>query len=250
MSLTLRLLIATACLALGVAVQGALQAHLHRADADGSVALVRPLADLPRQLIDPAPLDGTPPLSWQGEDDPEEARCRADKHFHWADELIYRSYRPSDGGPAVRVYLVYSRDARDREHHPETCIRDWQGLPEELSQRAVLSLHRQESRPVQRFRFRRGPEAYTTVYYWHYSLETPIEPGRSWLQILHRRLSMAAASVTAQVLTTAPLEELPIIENSLLPAIDQAMRQGLLPPTARVGCDRVPMTFAGNPGQH
>jgi hypothetical protein len=204
-----------------------LKAHLQ---ADGGAAfpeLTRPLAALPTRLGD-----------WQGRDLPDLASLRARLPF--ADDVLSRGYTLAEG-PAARLYAVYSRAGADREHHPEICVREVGGAAEDPAFAATLYLDAAQRRPVRRFRFRMGTEPAVAVYYWHYTLDAPVREGESLLQGLHRRLSRRAPSVTVQVATTAPPEELPRVERTLLPAVDAALTAAVLPATARPGCERLPI---------
>jgi hypothetical protein len=236
MSATARLLVAVLCLALGVVGQLALVDHLQRGTGPG-VSLTHPLADFPSELDAPGVK-----LRWLGETDAQEARYRQQAEF--ANELIFRSYLATGPGPAAKLYLVYSQQADDRKHHPETCLGDWQGLAEDSGLRGVLYLDGETSRPVQRFRFRAGVEQYTTIYYWHYTLEPAFQPGQSVLQALHWRWGHLCPSLTVQVFTSVAPEELAPLETSFLPAVDGALRQGHLPPTSCMGCDRLNMSLS------
>lgn len=241
MNLSRRLGIAAACLALGVLGQLGLQAHLHQAITAPRPTLAAPLSEFPRELRQPLPADPGTTLTWQGEDDPKQAEYRGAVTF--ADELIFRRYLPVGPGPGARLYLVYSHVGQDREHHPESCLRDWAGLAEDLAGRETLFLDREHQRPAQRFRFHSGTGQYSTVYYWHYTLENPILPGQSLLQVLYQRLDHYQPGVTVQVSTSASPELLDGLEQSFLSAVDLALKKNHLPETSKVGCDRDPIRF-------
>ena len=115
------------------------------------------------------------------------------------------------------------------------------GAPEDTAARRVLYLDAAQKRPVQRFRFRTGNAEYTTVYYWHYTFAPLPREGLTLLQSLHQRLSRAAPSVTVQVATTAPPEQLALVETTFLPALDSALRAGPLPEQTTVDCQRLPI---------
>jgi exosortase len=225
-----------AALALCVLMQLLLQSHLSAAGAaDEYPALLQPLAQLP--LLFRA--DGRENRAWNGEDSADLTALRAQVQF--ADELISRTYVPDSGEPAVRLYMVHSRQGEDLEHHPEICIRDVGGAVEDQSFATILYLDAEQRRPVQRFRFRTGLGRDTVIYYWHYSLDAATREGQTFLQALHQRLGRRPPSVTVQVSTNAPPEALGEVEQSFLDAVDRAMTQHILPPTARMGCERLPI---------
>jgi hypothetical protein len=244
MCLGRRLMLATACLAVGVLGQFALQWHLERAQGTPYPALARDLSDFPLDLANPVAEStaGESSVSgrWQGADRPDLEALRPRLGFV-TEGLLSRVYQPVLGGPAVDLYMVYSRAAEDRKHHPEICIREASGAPEDLSARALLFLDDQGQRPVARFRFRTGTAQYLTVYYWHYTLDPVTPEGQTFLQVLHQRLSHPAPSITVQVSTTAPADELQPVERDFLVAVDAVLQRDHLPATARMGCDRLPI---------
>jgi hypothetical protein len=244
MRLSRRLILVTVCLAVGVLAQGALQWHLSAARATPYPDLARDLSDFPPALANPlaeGPAgDSSVPGGWQGFDRPGLDALRARLPFV-ADGLVSRVYQPAGAGPPVDLYMVYSRAGEDRKHHPEICIREAAGAPEDLGARAVLFLDDRGRRPVARFRFRTGTARYLTVYYWHYTLDPVASPGETFLQVLHQRLSHPAPSITVQVATAAPVDGLEVVEKDFLVAVDAVLQRDHLPATARIGCDRMPV---------
>lgn len=220
------------CLGLFLVAQAALLFHL-RASGPESFPLMRaPLAEIPTELAD----------GWAGIDraDLDSLRGRLP---YTADDLLLREYHYGAGGPMVQVYAAYSKIGEDRKHHPEICIREVTGAPEDLAARAKIPLDPEHKRQVQRFVFRTGTSGRTTVYYWHYTLRTP-EMQNSFLQTLHQRLGQSAPSLTIQVSTgSANPEELKFIENQLLPEIDTALRSRQLPASATIDTTRLPVTL-------
>jgi hypothetical protein len=241
MTLSRRLLIAAACLAAGVAAQAALQQHLSRAPASPYPAFRKELAACPLTLQPPAETEPASaaalPEVWRGVDLPGLEELRARLPFH-ADDLLSRGYRALPAGPVVKLYMVHSRIGEDRKHHPEICIREVAGAPEDEDARALIYLDPEHRRAVQRFRFRTGTGEYTTVYYWHYTFEPTPQAGQSFLQVLHQRLSQPAPSLTVQVASIASPEELAAVESSFLVALDAALQREHLPAGTRIGCDR------------
>jgi hypothetical protein len=243
MSLPGRLTLVTVCLGAGVLAQLGLAWHLNAAAAGAYPELTRDLDAFPLEVANPAPErspdNGWPPATWYGVDRPDREGLREKLDF--ADELCSRTYHPNGVGIAVTLYMVYSRAGEDRNHHPEICIREVAGAPEELSRRAVIYLDAARQRPVQRFCFRTGNMQYMTVYYWHYTLDPTFPEGQTFLQVLHQKLSHAAPSVTVEVSTFAQPGELPAVEQDFLVAVDAMLQRDHLPATARIGCDRLPV---------
>ncbi|MBI1915252.1 MAG: exosortase/archaeosortase family protein [Planctomycetes bacterium] len=228
-----RLMLASCCLTVAVVAQWGLKQHLSGHESAEDITLRRSLADLPLTLG-----SGTHE-EWRGQEHP--ARQALAKQVAFADEYIYRVYQ-ARGGPAVSLYAVWSSLGADRKHHPEVCVRDVAGAPEDTSARKIVFLDREQQRPVQRFRFRTGTGTYTVIYYWHYTLNPAPPEGETALQAVHRRLGRTPPSVTVQVSTSAAAEELERVERSFLPALDEALQRAQLPATVAVGCDRVPVT--------
>jgi hypothetical protein len=246
MSLSRRLLIAATCLALGVAAETALESHLGSAAATSYPTLRKQLAACPLELrttTESQPTAGSSPSEvWRGVDLPGLKEFRASLPFH-ADDLVLRGYRELPAGPLVNLYLVHSRSGEDRKHHPEVCIREVTGAPEDLQARGRIYLDAEHQRAVQRFRFRTGTGQYTTVYYWHYTFEPAPQQGQSLIQFLHQRLSQPAPSLTVQVASLASPEELVAVETTFLVVLDANLQKEHLPAGSRLGCDRQPVSL-------
>jgi exosortase len=223
----------SAMLAVLVLAQFGLEAHLRASGPAAYPELRLPLDQLPSRLS----LD--PTVIWDGGDaaDLDELRSRV----RFADQFIARTYRASSSRAAVRLYAVYSRSGDDREHHPEICIRDVGGAAEDASFHGLVYLDAACARPVQRFRFRTGSGRYLTVYYWHYTLDPAPVEGQSLLQALHQRLGRRLPSVTLQVATDADPGAIGEVVQSFVVAVDRTMTDLILPPTARIGCERLPI---------
>ena len=233
MSLSQRLLLACGCLVAAGAAQWSLKLHLAVEDSGEELRLRGSLADLPLTLR-----AGTDE-EWVGQVHPSYNSLA--KQVAFADEFIYRLYQAGDG-PVVSLYAVWSSKGEDRKHHPEVCLRDVAGAPEDTSARKVLFLDREEQRPVQRFRFQTGTGSSIVVYYWHYTLNGAPLQRETAFQALHRRLGRTPPSVTVQVSTSATGGDAERVERFFLPALDRALQQAQLPSTAAMGCDRVPVT--------
>lgn len=231
--------LACAILGLGAAVYLPLWLHLRAAD-DGAYTR-------PRQPLDTLPLNftlsaATPSESsrWMGARHPGTEAVR--KQVPFADEVLYRYYSLESSGPVVVVYLAYSSSGEDRKHHPEICMREALGVPEDASGRTLVTLAGQ-SRQAQRFRFVPGSGRQVMIYYWHYTLPACDAGGLTWIQALHRRRKVSPPSVTVQVSTDATPDQLPAVEKGFLPALDAALRTDVLPEGTTVGCDRLPIVL-------
>ncbi len=240
MTLTTRLLLAAGILGLAVVAQYALQWHLDAAPQGVYPELADRLEALPMTLgetSDPAT------LSWQGVESGRVEAIRKRLDFE-VNGILSREYYPVPGGPAVDLYMVYSRSAGDRKHHPEICMREASGYQQDFKADGIVYLDKEQKRPVQRMAFHTGSGVKTTVYYWHYSFEPANTAGLSFLQLLQQKLSSPVPSITVQVASTAPLADLKeAVEKGFLPLLDTTMQQSFVPFPNRVGCDRLPVSF-------
>lgn len=237
------LFVGCAVLAAGIASQLALAAHVRPAGELGYPDLTGPFASLPLAygFTDP---DTRQKLLWKAEDSTEARDATRAKLPFKTDDLLVRNYGlfRADGNliGAAHVYMVHSRVGEDRKHHPEICVRDVSGSPEDLTFRGQLPLA--EGGSAERFRFLTGPGRAVVVYYWHYTLPPNPIPGQTRLQRLHQQVGVSAPSITVQVTALAEnAETLKAIEQGLLPALDRAARERCLPPGTRSGCDRIPI---------
>jgi hypothetical protein len=246
MHVSQRLQAAAACLVVGVLAQLGLSWHLRGSEVASYSDITAPLRDFPATLAATAALagtEGTPlQMMWFGRDADGLDEFRAKLPYR-VDDLLYRGYMPAQGGRPVFIYMIYSRQGEDRKHHPEVCVRDASGATEDLAARRQIALDANGERSVMRFRFRTGAARFTTVYYWHYTLEAMSPKSQSFLQALHQRLSQAAPSMTVQVWLDASPDELDVVEKGFLVAVDTALRQNHLPATARIGCNRLPIAL-------
>jgi hypothetical protein len=235
-SLILRLWPVLACLAAVFVAQIALNVHLRVAGPDSFPSLGAPLAALPANLITETG------KTWQGGDRPDLDDVRKQLPFE-PDDILLRDYRLAGTNIAVQVYAIHSRAGEDRKHHPEICIRQVTGAPEDPDARKKIALDADGKRQVQRFAFHTGSVGATTVYYWHYTFLAPTS-NNSLLQTLHQRLGELPPSLTVQVLTTTDSsDELDAIEKDLLPALDAALSAKSLPSTAMIDSGRLPVAL-------
>lgn len=222
-------------LAAGIATQFALANHVRSAGELSYPQLNDRLSSLPLVISDSR---GQP--QWIGQDMPEALERTRTKLPYAVDDLLIRSYQ-GRGGVFSQLYLVHSRSGEDRKHHPEICIRDVSGAPEDIGFRKQIPLG---DGFAQRFRFQTGSTRSVVVYYWHYTPSPVAVPGQTRLQTLHQRIGVAAPSVTAQLtLLTDNPAVLNTVETQLLPSLDAAARQQVLPPGTTTGCDRIPISL-------
>ena len=224
-----------ALLALGVVAQLALAQHIQNAGELSYPPLVGSFESLPLAFNDPS----TGHRTWIGQDLTEIRDATRKKLPFQADDLLMRVYQNSTGAFA-RLYIVHSRAGEDRKHHPEICIRDVSGAPEDIRFREQIPLN--ENATAQRFRFQTGATRSVVVYYWHYTPTPTPNPDQTRLQSLHQRIGVTAPSVTVQVsVGTDDKRTLDSVEKQLLPAIDLAARQKILPPGTETGSNRIPI---------
>lgn len=225
-----RMLVAAGVTLALAAANGLLFWHLQAAPAEFQ-QLTGKLADTPLRFGDAAG-------GWVGRDQVEYREHLLPKlQFNWS-EVITRQYLHTARPVGVNLYMICSPTGEDRKHHPEICVREVSGAPEDVSMRGKVPLS-EDGRECQRFRFL-GRGGSTAIYYWHYRLP-PAPAARSTIQELHQRLAGTAPSVTVQVsLSGDSPEHLALVEKTLLPALDRAIR-GVTPDGTVVGCDRIPI---------
>lgn len=230
-----RLYLVVGVLLLGAAGHWALVGHLGSSGLPSYPELLTTLETFPSELNPTT--SASPP--WVGSEHP--GRESVARQVPWNNGLLYRVYR-SEAGPFALLYAAYSRTGEDRKHHPEICIREVTGAPEDLDARKVVPLGPEGQGGAQRYRFRVEGGRPLTLYYWHYTLPALASPDQSWLQRAHRFMLVSPPSVTFQLTTYATGDGLDRVEAELLPAIATAMT-AVVPPGTRVGHDRIPVTY-------
>jgi hypothetical protein len=243
MSMQTRLILIAAILGATLAVQQALIAHM-RGGAELEYAHLRKsIADFPLTFTRSEALAAPAKSSeWLGMINPTEADERAKLPFT-PDALLYRTYwMKKNPSVALGVYMVHSRQADDRKHHPEVCVRDVTGAKEDLSSRAILFVDAEQKRPIQRFRFKPSSTKHQTVYYWHYTLPRVPRAGETPLQVIYQRINTPAPSITVQVWLEAETER-DAVEKEFLVFLDQALRDQYLPEGTVMACDRIPIAL-------
>jgi hypothetical protein len=180
-------------------------------------------------------------VRWAGVPHPNVADLR--KQVAFAEDVLYRAYGTHASGPVAIVYVAYSPRGEDREHHPEICMREAAGVAEDTNGRAIVALDAEKRRPAQRFLFRPGPGRHLFMYYWHYTMPPRERGDLSWAQFLHRRMKSSPPSISVQVSTAVPPEQLSAVEKGFLPALDAALQAHVLPEGTAVGCERLPIVL-------
>jgi exosortase len=229
--------VALTLLVAGVAAQFALAAHIRSVGEFSYPPLAGRLELIPLTITDP---NGE--RLWVGQEMVEARDSARAKLPFRADDLVIRAYQNA-GGVYTQLYMVYSRAGEDRKHHPEICIREVSGAPEDVRFREQVPLS--DGSSAQRFRFQTSAARAVVVYYWHYTPALIADPGQTRLQTLHQRVGVSAPSVTAQLtVTTDQPAALEAVEKQLLPALDRAARERVLPAGTATGCNRIPITLA------
>lgn len=223
-----------ACGILALAAQTGLWFHLHHGTVQPYAELEKDVATLPLNFA-------TPSRSWQGHESTR--RELLAQKIPFADSFLSRDYASEDA--TLNLYVVYSHDGKDREHHPEICVRDVGGATEDTALRGLVPLDEADTRIIQRFCFRIGTQPPTMVYYWHYTF--PLADATATLtplQRLHQEFQQRPPSVTVQVACNGSPAALALVEKEFLPRIDQELRQ-VLPSGVRLGRERLPIRFLG-----
>lgn len=115
----------------------------------------------------------------------------------FADEQVLRTYQHRRSGQPAIVWIGYSKNGRDRGHHPEVCMRV-AGRPEDRAQRQPLDAPG-DAAAIQQYRFGH-PGDFQWVYYWHYTLPMKESEDLGTLQRAYLRLRARPASVTIEVI--------------------------------------------------
>jgi hypothetical protein len=240
MTTTSRLRLSIGLLGAALAVQTGLLAHMSYGPTNTYEPLRKSFAALPTSLRTES--GGAAPSEWSFVPLPAEKEIRKKLPFVPVD-LTFRHCRAADRNVEAACYIVHTENGEDRRHHPEICIRDVQGLPEDASGRHVVPIG--DDRNVQRICFARTRSDITTIYYWHYTVLPEVQDGQSWLQVLYQTFSRTPPSVTVQVSTNVGRDQWPAIEKTLLVSLDRQLRNDHLPPRVKMGHDRLPIAIAG-----
>ena len=214
-------------LAVALAGQGIVHAHVTAPGIPPAGALIQPLSALPRELA-----------GWSGTD----VRVDEDRH-RYADQHVQRIYRDAAGRHSVMLWMAYSQEGLDRGHHPEVCMAV-AGQPEDPGGRDAVAVDGRDA-PVQRFRFG-YPGRHQWVYYWYYTLPSPGDPELSGIQQLYQGLRRRPASVTIQVFAPDRTADDGTVSRDFVKLVDAAL-QPLLGPGAKRGSRRMPVMVIDRP---
>src|SRR5262249_17830118 len=138
MTLSARFALINLVLCVALAAQFALTWHVRGGSDLIYPELRAPIAQLPLEF----PSNGEKSSQqanggWIGKTNPNQDATR-DKLPFVPEELLSRFYKRTDSTLLLNLYMVYSRQADDRKHHPEVCVRDVAGAPEDLDARNIL----------------------------------------------------------------------------------------------------------------
>ncbi len=240
-------------LALALAGQAALNAHLHNGQLAPPPELEPgTLSRVPVSLgawIEAKHLTTLPPSSSPVPPETQEAVAKVlenltrlpdstQTYFDRADDKVYRAYLhlgEENRNPPLVVWLwmVHFRSGEDRNHHPSVCYKV-AGKTEEVTQHGEVEVPGEKAK-LQRFCFT-GKTGRSYVYYWHYTLEPPAGQDLSVLQTLYLKRSQRLPSITVEVftnaLTPADLDQV----ADFCQQVHREMR-ARLPATSRLGSD-------------
>ena len=175
-----RTMVIVSLLALAVAGQVWLNLHLQAAGAPPKVPLKQPLKKFPLRMGD-----------WVSPGDQE-----ITDRLRVGDQHLRRTYINVKTRQQLSVWMVYSSDGADREHHPEVCMAV-AGHPEDLAQRTTFPVEGHDE-PIQQYRFGLvGGKQW--VFYWYYTLPRPPDGELSGMQQFYRRMHNRPSSLTLEV---------------------------------------------------
>ena len=236
MTLTRRIWWTVAVLSVALIAQTGVLWHLKSGPANTFDELKQGFALVPLQITTTD--DAGRKSVWNGRTSPNEPQVRRALQFA-AKDLILRRYRLADSDVELELYLVHSVEGEDRKHHPEICIRDVAGIPEDADGRKTIEI--EKGRPAERIVFRPNSNQSVTLYYWHYTFVPNNQPNQDGLQRLYQTFSRNPPSITVQVATSCAADRLPLVEKQFLSALDRMLRDHFLPKDTRIGCDRLPI---------
>lgn len=179
MKLVPRLVIVLVVVLAAFAAQSGLMAHLQRSSSVTPGRLSCALSELPLKIGD-----------WDGQDQEIEENLR------YGDDHLQRLYRNRLTGQQLAVWMIYSSEAKDRDHHPEVCMKA-RGLPEDTTARKQISVPGHDQ-PVQQYRYGHT-ESQQLVYYWHYRLPSLNAENLDALQRFYHHSRHMPASLTIEI---------------------------------------------------
>ena len=223
MKLVYRLAIVLVVVVAALATQGALMAHLEQASVVIPGKLTKSLSQFPLSIG-----------NWIGVDQPIE------ENLKYGDDHLQRVYRDYQTGQQLILWMIYSEIAKDREHHPEVCMKA-RGLPEVVAARAVVEAPG-HAKPVQQYCFGYEGEQQQFVYYWHYRLRSKNTEQLNLLQQTYRSSRHPPASVTIEIFAPRQNEKDVAAAEAFMLAVDAEM-QSFVGPAALRGNDRKPVSL-------
>ncbi len=226
MKLVPRFIVVLVVVAIALAAQGALMAHLSRTNSVVPGQLTALLSAFPHELGD-----------WVGVDE------KIEEGLLYGDDHLQRRYVHRITNQPLLVWMIYSKNGKDREHHPEVCMMA-RGLPEDPTSRAKIEVPGHQ-RPVQQYRYGHTGEQ-QLVYYWHYRLPGKNAENLDLLQRTYRDSQHPPASLTIEVFAPQSGEATAAGAKQFMLATDAAL-QPLVGADAVRGSDRKPVSLTITP---
>lgn len=221
MSLYTRSLMAVVLLGAALAAQSGLWWHVTAAGPLPEVALERALNEtLPLELGD-----------WQGQD------VEISDTSLYGDDHLKRVYVHRPTGQQVTLWIAYSKDGKDRGHHPEICLAVL-GQSEDKSAQGAIEVPGHAA-PIQQFRYGR-PGQSQWIYYWHYTLKAEKGPETTELQRIYQRSQRRFSSITLEVFAPHVHPTTRDLAVEFVTLVDTTF-QNHLPKTAIRGSNRTPV---------
>jgi hypothetical protein len=217
-----RFAIVLVVIVVALAAQGALLAHLEQGNRVTPGKLTRSLSEFPMAVGD-----------WIGTDQPIE------ENLKYGDDHLQRVYRNYKTGQQLVLWMIYSQVGKDREHHPEVCMKA-RGLPEDPTARETVPAPG-HAKPVQKYRYGHKGEQ-QLVYYWHYRLPSTNVEQLNLLQRTYRDARHPPASITIEIFAPQQSEGDEVGAKDFMLAVDEQM-QPLVGESALRGNDRKPVSL-------
>lgn len=205
--------------------QAAVYRHLEAAGPTPQLPLNKPLQALPKQIGD-----------WVGVD-----QEITDPMALYGDEHLERAYYNEKLRQRLVLWMVYSHDGRDRQHHPEVCHAVI-GMPEDPSVRQTVDVG--PGAAIQQYRFGSPADA-QWVFYWYYTLVPPADDTLTPLQQFYRGLSGRPASLTIEVFAPEQGENEGEHAREFAKLVDAAIQEHLVSPYGLRGSQRTPIAMEG-----
>lgn len=216
-SLAMRLSIVVAILLPAVLANSLLETARAEVANAPAMPLVEPLSSFPESIGD-----------WVGTDTPV-----ARDYFLYGDDHLHRTYVNRKTRQAATLWIIYTKDGRDRGHNPEVCMRS-AGCQETLDKRTTVDLPG-DGEPADRFYFRQqSGRTGEWVTYWYHVFE-PLGDSQeksSPLKTLVERFQRIRSGVTVELFFSEQTEADVSAADELARGIESSL-QYLLPPETR-----------------